>query len=416
MRAAPSASAGQNNLSRFFSAAGWEPERSTTAGYASLLQQTRGQRAPKAQARWWWMTRSASTYGTLFEHVDRHYDTPDGTYPLAHNPVTSFSSSGPVRFPLDWRLYRRYRRPTGLGIAAWPSSSQASDPTKAKERAALAQGGGAHPLQDSQFRALHDAFRTKVDLSVDLVETAIRHKVPFGVLLLRRVVSDRALGAGCQTPPQRLDQHPQEEPQLETASFVLKDAAGSPIKLASPHIAVNKLVPLIPASAFRPVNVASTTYGVSPSPSVSPRWQSAPGDQLPTCRPDGHLRGACHQSPRLECPPDHCHLSPALANGNLLPGWKRPLGLDTYRMRSAEAIAKHWCLVFVALLVLAPGVPAIHWPKRPLPTPPLGRPGRTHRSRPAPVPLRLRPTTNSSAVPPSSKSSLRCSQNSLVSL
>jgi hypothetical protein len=27
---------------------------------------------------------------------------------------------------------------------------------------------------------------------------------------------------------------------------------------------------------------------------------------------------------------------------------KGHLGLDTYRMRSAEAIGKHWCLVFVA--------------------------------------------------------------------
>jgi hypothetical protein len=27
---------------------------------------------------------------------------------------------------------------------------------------------------------------------------------------------------------------------------------------------------------------------------------------------------------------------------------KDHLGLDTYRMRTAEALAKHWCLVFVA--------------------------------------------------------------------
>jgi hypothetical protein len=40
---------------------------------------------------------------------------------------------------------------------------------------------------------------------------------------------------------------------LETNSFVLKDAAGKPIPLAGPHMALEDLVPLIPrtrASAF----------------------------------------------------------------------------------------------------------------------------------------------------------------------
>jgi len=40
--------------------------------------------------------------------VDRSDNPGDGTYPLAHNPVTTFSVSGAVRVPLDLRLYRRY--------------------------------------------------------------------------------------------------------------------------------------------------------------------------------------------------------------------------------------------------------------------------------------------------------------------
>ena len=40
---------------------------------------------------------------------------------------------------------------------------------------------------------------------------------------------------------------------------------------------------------------------------------------------------------------------------------KTPLGLDEYRMRNAEAIGKHWCLVFAAyalwhLACLAPSL------------------------------------------------------------
>ena len=50
--------------------------------------------------------------GSLFEYIDRHYNHGDHTYPLAHNPVTSHYVSGPVRFPVDLRLYRRYEEMT----------------------------------------------------------------------------------------------------------------------------------------------------------------------------------------------------------------------------------------------------------------------------------------------------------------
>jgi hypothetical protein len=46
--------------------------------------------------------------GSLVDYGDRHDNHSDGTYPLAHNPVTSFYVSGPVRFPLGLRLSRRY--------------------------------------------------------------------------------------------------------------------------------------------------------------------------------------------------------------------------------------------------------------------------------------------------------------------
>jgi hypothetical protein len=45
--------------------------------------------------------------GSLFDDVNRPSNPSDGTYPLAHTPVTSLSGSGPVRFPLGRRLSRR---------------------------------------------------------------------------------------------------------------------------------------------------------------------------------------------------------------------------------------------------------------------------------------------------------------------
>jgi hypothetical protein len=45
---------------------------------------------------------------SLFDHVDRHYHPSYETYQLAHNPMTSFSVSRPVCFPLPLGLYRRH--------------------------------------------------------------------------------------------------------------------------------------------------------------------------------------------------------------------------------------------------------------------------------------------------------------------
>jgi hypothetical protein len=46
--------------------------------------------------------------GSLFEYIDKHYNHGGNTYPLAHNLVTSHYVSDAVRFPVGWRLYRRY--------------------------------------------------------------------------------------------------------------------------------------------------------------------------------------------------------------------------------------------------------------------------------------------------------------------
>ena len=47
---------------------------------------------------------------------------------------------------------------------------------------------------------------------------------------------------------------------LETASFHLRDANGWELKLPGPDIAVEALVPLIPANAYCPVTVGEHTY------------------------------------------------------------------------------------------------------------------------------------------------------------
>jgi hypothetical protein len=49
---------------------------------------------------------------------------------------------------------------------------------------------------------------------------------------------------------------------LETNSSTLKDAAGQATQLAGPHIAVQDLVTLIPASAYREIQVGEKSYWI----------------------------------------------------------------------------------------------------------------------------------------------------------
>jgi hypothetical protein len=116
-------------------------------------------------------------------------------------------------------------------------------------------------LQDPEFRRRYEQFQTKIALAINLIEEAIRHKVPCGVVVLDawylaedvvRVLARRWKDWISLIKTNR---------GLETASVQLRDANGWPLKLPGPHIAVEDLVPLIPAQAYRPVTVGEHTYG-----------------------------------------------------------------------------------------------------------------------------------------------------------
>ena len=100
-------SADKTNLARFFSDAPWFQKQVNDRRVTSLLQQTKAARGPKADAALILDDTFCEHVGSLCESVDRHDNHGDDTYPLAHNPVTSYYVSGPVRFPVDLRFYRR---------------------------------------------------------------------------------------------------------------------------------------------------------------------------------------------------------------------------------------------------------------------------------------------------------------------
>ena len=105
-------SADKTNLSRFFSEAPWFQDQINARRLGYLLQQTKAVRLSKDKSALVLDDTLCEHVGSLFEYIDRHYNHADDSYPLAHNPVTSHYVSGPVRFPVELRLYRRYEEVT----------------------------------------------------------------------------------------------------------------------------------------------------------------------------------------------------------------------------------------------------------------------------------------------------------------
>jgi hypothetical protein len=115
-------------------------------------------------------------------------------------------------------------------------------------------------LEDSAFQKLHQQFRTKIDLGIELLDAAVQHKVPFSVLLFDSWYLAEELVSMARYRNKDWISLLKKNRNLETNSFVLKDAAGQPIRLAGPHIAVEDLVPRIPPTAYRAVTVGDKTY------------------------------------------------------------------------------------------------------------------------------------------------------------
>ena len=346
-------SSDKTNLSRFFSEAPWFQDRVNDRRVEHLLQQTKEVRGPKADALLILDDTLCEHVGSLFDYVDRHYNHGDDTYPLAHNPVTSHYVSGPVRFPLDLRLYRRYEELTHWEVFVHKHFPDRLIPTTKKDRAQLHKEVDPVLLDDADFQQLHQQFRTKIDLGMELLEAAIRHKVPWSVLLFDSWYLADELVSMARDHKKDWVSLLKKNRNLETNSFLLKDAAGTPIPLEGPHIAVEDLIPLIPPTAYRAVSVGDNTYWTF---TLAVRLPGLGKVRLVLSFANAELTGtaAILVTNRVDW-------SAQRIIALYLQRWpietfyqdgKMHLGLDEYRMRNAEAIGKHWCLVFVAYSLL----------------------------------------------------------------
>jgi SRSO17 transposase len=346
-------SADKTNLSRFFSDAPWTEKAVNDKRVALMNEETREWRRKEALKALSLDDTLCEHVGDLFEYVARHYDHGDGRYPQAHNPVTSHYGCGPVRFPVDLELYRRYDEFTNWEATVKKCLPDAEIPRGGKAKAKFQRQVEKTLLQDPEFAQLDAAFQTKLDLACKLIDQAVGHALDFDVVLFD----------GWYLAPQVIEcaaKHHKDwvsvlkkNRNLETASFTLKDELGQPIALPGPEIKVEDLLPLIPHSAFKPITIAAKTYWAF---TLTVRIAGLGKVRLVISYANSVLTGTY-----VVLITNRCDWSAKRIIQTYLRRWpietfyqdsKQYLGLDEYRMRSAEAFQKHWCLVFVAYSLL----------------------------------------------------------------
>jgi len=346
-------SADKTNLSRFFSESPWSQAQINTRRIRYMLEQTDTQRRPESESVLAIDDTLCEHVGSLFEYVARHYDHGDGRYPIAHNLVTSHYVSGKVRFPVDSRVYRRYEEVTQWEAFVHKHFPDREIPTRKKARTRLHKEVDPILLQDPEFAALDEQFKTKITLAIELIHKAIERNVPFSVVLFDSWYLCKELVAVLTDLGKDWVSLLKKNRNLETNSFVLRDVEGKPILLRGPHIQVQNLVPLIPHNAYKPVTIGGNTYWCF---TFTVRIPGLGKVRLVVSFENAELTGTY-----VVLITNRLDWNAKRTIKTYLLRWpietfyqdsKGHLGLDEYRMRNAEAFQKHWCLVFAAYSLL----------------------------------------------------------------
>jgi len=342
-------SADKTNLSRFLSESDWSDEKVNDRRIAYLLERTQAVRKKSADSCLLLDDSLCEHVGSLFEYVDHHYNHGDNSYPLAHNLVTSHYVSGGVRFPVDLRQYRRYEEATQGEEFVRKHFPEREIPKNKKERTKFHKEVDPELLKDPEFQALDAQFKTKIALGIELIQKALERQLTFDTVLFDGWYLAPDLVAEIEAQHKHWISILKKNRNLETNSFTLKDAEGKPISLEGPHIKVEDLVSLIPAAAYQQIEINQKSY-----------WCFSLAVRIPEL---GKVRivisfeNAALTGTYVTLVTNRADWRAAKIIQVYLQRWpietfyqdgKQLLGLDEYRMRSAEAIRKHWCLVFVA--------------------------------------------------------------------
>ena len=346
-------SADKTNLSRFFSEADWDADAVNQERVAYMLRQTQNQRLVARKSVLSIDDTLFEHVGNLFEYIDIHYNHGQHTFPLAHNLVTSHYVSGAVRFPVGWRLYRRYEEFTNWTTFVAKHFPEATIPKRKKARNQFRRQVEPTLLADSEFLALHEAFCTKIALAVALVKEALEQELPFETVLFDSWYLAPELLELLATYDKKWISILKSNRNISTNNLRILDEKGARIVFDKPKIQVGDLIPLIPATAFKPVEIADRTYYCF---TINVHIASLGKVRLVLSFDNPDLKGTC-----ALLVTNHLSWNAKKIIATYLLRWpietfyqdaKQLLGLNQYRMRQAKAIQKHWCLVFVAYSLL----------------------------------------------------------------
>lgn len=342
-------SADKTNISRFFSESPWREKKVNEQRIEQMKTAVKEYRQRKDRAALIIDDTLCEHVGSLFEYVARHYHHAEDRYPLSHNLVTSHYVCGDIRFPVDLLVYRRYEEQTRWEEFVKKHFPEREIPKTKKARQQFHKEVDPILLLDEAFKVEHDQFKTKITLAISLLEQAVEHGLSFEVVLFDGWYLTKEFIAAVDLIEKDWISILKKNRNLEVNSFVLKDKDGQVISLPGPHIKVEDLGPLIPANAFRLVEVEGKKY-----------WCFSRNVTIPTL---GKVRLVISfDNPELKgnfvvLVTNRLDWSAEFIIETYLRRWpietfyqdsKGQLGLDEYRMRTAEAFQKHWCLVFVA--------------------------------------------------------------------
>jgi hypothetical protein len=291
--------------------------------------------------------------GSLFEYIDRHYNHSQGTYPLAHNLVTSHYLSGAVRFPVDFQLYRRYEDVTDWERFVAQYFPEQLIPKNAQARAKLHRQLDPRLMEDPEFARLHQLFWTKIEIARVLVNQAIERGLTFQTVLFDSWYLSAEFVAHLAANQKDWVSLLKTNRNLEADSIRLRDAQGQRIEFTAPHLKVEDLVRLIPKSAFHPIELDNHTYWCF---TLCVRIPGLGKVRLVMSFETSDFSGtyAVFVTNRTDWTAKQI-LKQYLQRWPIETFYwdgKQYLGLDEYRMRTAEAIQAHWYLLFVAYSIL----------------------------------------------------------------
>ncbi|MEO1399975.1 MAG: transposase [Cyanobacteria bacterium J06635_1] len=254
---------------------------------------------------------------------------------------------------MDFEVYRRYETVTDWESFVVKHFPEQQIPKNAQARAKLHRQLDPTLMSDPEFALLHQLFWTKFEMGKVLIDQAIERGLPFQTVLFDSWYLSAEFVTHLKASQKDWVSLLKVNRNLEAYSIRLRDADGQRIQFTDPHIKVENLVPLIPKTAFRPVELENHTYWCF---TLCVRIPGLGKVRLVISFEPSDLSGtyAVFVTNRTDWTAKQI-LSKYLQRWPIETFYrdgKQYLGLDEYRMRTAEAIETHWCLVFVAYSIL----------------------------------------------------------------